>query len=591
MSTTFTDIIVSNTANIASGNITNLQSNNITTNELICDSITIDNLINTSNTLNLEGAIINIGNSGSQVNIIGSTTFIDTTNTNIKDNLITLNKGGLSAVNSGIEIEDTGAIISTLKLDSTKDFIITSPNNKLTVDNLSTTNITGVSSISSTSATLNTLVCNGYAQFKGDVLLGDTAVDTLTVNATTDFENSVSIAGDTTLGSLATNTTNINGLIRFDNGYGKKVIFNDTTFNDYQYFGFDVTSSYIGYNVPISTKFHSFFTGVNSTSKLESVRIGTRTNPTSKTTGSLIIAGTGGIGCGGDIYCTNLNASGTLMGSLLTAAQPNITTVGTLSYLNVSGAITGTLSTPAQTSITSVGTLTSLNVSGNLAVDTNVLKVDTVNNRVGINTTTPTNPLHVTGNTLITGNLTCSATVSCTTLDATNIALDTITSTTINNSGALSVSGVSTLSGNTIIGATGTNTLQVNATPTFSQLSLFNDGADIFPRYDSGWFSVTKATRYSINLPFTVDFTRPPTFQLFYSNTSTGIIGNGTGTTNFCLDITSQGVNSAWDFSYAIRYSSTSSVYLNTGNSQVALSFNGIVGVTHLNGYYRLYAR
>ena len=50
--------------------------------------------------------------------------------------------------------------------------------------------------------------------------------------------------------------------------------------------------------------------------------------------------------------------------TLTTAAQPNITSVGTLTGLTVSGNIAGTLTTAAQTNITSVGTLTGLTLSG-----------------------------------------------------------------------------------------------------------------------------------------------------------------------------------------------------------------------------------
>ena len=57
-----------------------------------------------------------------------------------------------------------------------------------------------------------------------------------------------------------------------------------------------------------------------------------------------------------------------LTGTLLTAAQPYITSVGNLTSLNVStgvtaATLTGTLQTAAQTNITSVGTLTGLSVS------------------------------------------------------------------------------------------------------------------------------------------------------------------------------------------------------------------------------------
>ena len=65
-------------------------------------------------------------------------------------------------------------------------------------------------------------------------------------------------------------------------------------------------------------------------------------------------------------------------GTVYTAAQPNITSVGTLTSLSVTGNITstntifGTIGTASQTTITSVGTLTSLSVSGNATIDGNL---------------------------------------------------------------------------------------------------------------------------------------------------------------------------------------------------------------------------
>ena len=73
---------------------------------------------------------------------------------------------------------------------------------------------------------------------------------------------------------------------------------------------------------------------------------------------------------------------GTVVGGS-TAAAGSFTTLG------ASGAITGTLGTVAQGNITSVGTLSALTVSGNLIVDTNTLKVDASNNRVGILNASP----------------------------------------------------------------------------------------------------------------------------------------------------------------------------------------------------------
>jgi hypothetical protein len=58
----------------------------------------------------------------------------------------------------------------------------------------------------------------------------------------------------------------------------------------------------------------------------------------------------------------------------------SVTVTGDLSATNLGG----TLSTAAQPNVTSVGTLSSLAVSGNLTVDTDTLYVDASNNRVGV---------------------------------------------------------------------------------------------------------------------------------------------------------------------------------------------------------------
>jgi hypothetical protein len=70
-----------------------------------------------------------------------------------------------------------------------------------------------------------------------------------------------------------------------------------------------------------------------------------------------------------DVGSGGISSAGGITGTLNTAAQPNITSVGTLTRLDVgsggissAGGITGTLNTIAQPNITSVGTLTRLDV-------------------------------------------------------------------------------------------------------------------------------------------------------------------------------------------------------------------------------------
>ena len=77
------------------------------------------------------------------------------------------------------------------------------------------------------------------------------------------------------------------------------------------------------------------------------------------------------------------------------------------SFLNLnasnltSGTVPSACMTGAYTGITSVGTLGSLTVTGDLTVDTNTLRVDSTNNRVGINVTSPTSNLDLVGNQVI----------------------------------------------------------------------------------------------------------------------------------------------------------------------------------------------
>lgn len=74
--------------------------------------------------------------------------------------------------------------------------------------------------------------------------------------------------------------------------------------------------------------------------------------------------------------------TGNISGTITTAAQPNITSLGTLSSLTVTGnltagnlsgtLLTGTITTSAQPNITSLGTLSSLSVTGNISSSANI---------------------------------------------------------------------------------------------------------------------------------------------------------------------------------------------------------------------------
>jgi len=184
-----------------------------------------------------------------------------------------------------------------------------------------------------------------------------------------------------------------------------------------------------------------------------------------------------GLTVAGDVNVTGTLTAGTLSattvnGTLGTAAQPNITSVGTLGSLNVSGTVTagtlsattinGTLGTAAQTNITAVGTLGSLNVSGTATVGT--LSATTINGSLSAaaqnNITSLGNltGLTVTGDANITGTVT-AGTLSATTINGTLGTAAQTNITSVGTLGSLNVSGTATagtLSATTINGTLGT---------------------------------------------------------------------------------------------------------------------------------------
>ena len=98
------------------------------------------------------------------------------------------------------------------------------------------------------------------------------------------------------------------------------------------------------------------------------------------TNGQLLVGGTSGPAVA--------NITGTANEVEITNADQSIT-IGlpvTVSGLTCVGAtcLGGTLQTAAQANVTSVGTLSSLTISGDVIIDTTSLKVDSSNNRVGI---------------------------------------------------------------------------------------------------------------------------------------------------------------------------------------------------------------
>ena len=203
----------------------------------------------------------------------------------------------------------------------------------------------------------------------------------------------------------------------------------------------------------------------------------------STTTGALVV--TGGLGVSGNINAGNVNATNfvatTLTGTLQTAAQPNVTSLGNLTALNSSGTIqttggiigygglTGTLQTVTQPNVTSLGNLTSLSASGTIQTTGMVYA-----NSAVASTSTATGALVVTGGLGVSGNI-YGAALNVANIVATNLTGTLLTAaqpnvTSLGNLTALNSSGTIQTTGG-IIGYGGlTGTLQTAAQPNVTSL-------------------------------------------------------------------------------------------------------------------------
>jgi hypothetical protein len=94
--------------------------------------------------------------------------------------------------------------------------------------------------------------------------------------------------------------------------------------------------------------------------------------------------------------------TGTLPSARVSGSYTGITSVGTLGTLNVTG--NTTLNNFSITSNTTQNVVT-IGATTNVNIDSGVLFVDAVNNRVGINNTTPDASLTITGSANVSGNL------------------------------------------------------------------------------------------------------------------------------------------------------------------------------------------
>ncbi len=184
----------------------------------------------------------------------------------------------------------------------------------------------------------------------------------------------------------------------------------------------------------------------------------------------------------GSVSGINALSATSLTGTLQTAAQPNITSVGTLTSLAVTGGITastitGTLSTAAQTSITSVGTLGSLAVTG--AITAGSVSATTLSGTLDTAAQPNITSVGLLSSLTVSGGVTAS-TLTGTIATASQPNVTTIgTLTSLAVTGAGSVGGAFTLSNSTDSTSSTTGALRCAGGAYFGGASVFNSSAAI----------------------------------------------------------------------------------------------------------------
>jgi len=325
------------------------------------------------------------------------------------------------------------------------------------------------------------------------------------------------------------------------------------------------------------------------------------------------------------VYAGTIGNTGTtLTGTLSTAAQTNITSVGTLTGLVASGNITaqtanvyaayvvansglsGTLITNAQTNITSVGTLGSLTVTGAVQANTHT-GVAVYAGTIGNTGTTLTGTLSTAAQTNITsvGTLSSLAASGVITSGG-NINVTSATNSTSTTSGSIVTAGGIGVAQDAYIGGklyVGGNTTFINTTiinttdtlsaPTIQAGTIGNSGAVLYGTLNSASASQTNITSVGTLSGLTVSSAIVPS-----SNASINIGGTGSQYFNNIYAVNFLGTSTTAKYAdLAERYTSDANYEPGTvvdfgGDADVTLSnideSPAVAGVVSTNPAYMM---
>lgn len=208
MTTNFNNVIVSDSLtanNITCNSIQTNEANFDATDILVNGTLYADTIINnTLSTLTISAPVINLGMAGSTgtVNILGNLNYINVEELQIKDPIITINKGGTDDLSCGLEVERNGSISQFFRT-----YGATGPTGGSTGWDIS-------GEVRANKINCSSIGCTGPVSMTTLISTGAT------------FTGNVSTTGNFTAGDVDTDTHNIRGNINLNANAGATGIIN-----------------------------------------------------------------------------------------------------------------------------------------------------------------------------------------------------------------------------------------------------------------------------------------------------------------------------------------------------------------------------
>jgi Chaperone of endosialidase len=401
---------------------------------------------------------------------------------------------GTASNGKALVLSSTGTIsgISSLSATTLTGSLSTGAQTGITsVGTLSALTVSGTLTLSSitdsTSSTTGAVQIAGGVGIAKNLNVGGTISGTLASGAQTGITSvgtlsSLTVSGNVTVGSSTFSEAELavlDGVVAGTAANSKALVLNSS--GAISGIGSLSATTLTG---TLSTAAQTGITSVGTLSALTvsgTLTLSSVTDSTSSTTGAVQIAGGVGI-------VKNLNVGGTISGTLATAAQPNITSVGTLSSLTVTNGVsaaqlTGTLQTAAQPNITSVGTLSSLTVTNGVsaaqltgtlqtAAQPNITSVGTLSS---LTVTNGVSAAQLTGTlqTAAQPNITSHGTLTALSVSG-GVTLSSVTDSTSSTTGAVQIAGGVGIVKNLNVGGSISGTLATAAQPNITSVGTLS---------------------------------------------------------------------------------------------------------------------